>query len=75
VVASGIGRERRAMMQVLDAFYRNAVVYLIVVAVLAGLTIYIGLTSVGAFLVMLFGMLMILWDAHTDDHIPEAPSL
>jgi hypothetical protein len=63
------------MLQLLDAFYRNAVVYLILVAVLAGLCVYIGLTTVGAFLVMLLGMLMILWDAHTDPHIPEAPSL
>ena len=63
------------MMQALDTFYRNAVVFLLVVAVLAGLTIYIGLTTVGAFLVMLFGLMMILWDAHTDPHIPEAPSL
>ena len=63
------------MMQALDTFYRNAVVFLLVVAVLAGLTIYLGLTTVGAFLVMLFGLMMILWDAHTDPHIPEAPSL
>ena len=63
------------MMHALDTFYRNAVVFLLVVAVLAGLTIYLGLTTVGAFLVMLFGLMMILWDAHTDPHIPEAPSL
>ena len=42
---------------------------------LAGRTIYLGFTTVGAFLVMLFGLMMILWDAHTDPHIPEAPSL
>jgi hypothetical protein len=69
------GKEKRRMMQVLNAFYRNAVVTLIAVAVLAALTIYIGMTTVGAFLVMLFGMLIILWDAHTDPHIPEAPAL
>jgi predicted PurR-regulated permease PerM len=69
------GKEKRRMMQVLNAFYRNAVVTLIAVAVLAALTVYIGMTTVGAFLVMLFGMLIILWDAHTDPHIPEAPSL
>ena len=63
------------MMHALDTFYRNAVVFLLVVAVLAGLTIYLGLTTVGAFLVMLFGLMMILWDAHTDPHIPEAPTL
>jgi hypothetical protein len=76
VVACRIGKEKRRMiMQTLDRFYRNAVVVLIVVAVLAALFIYIGMTTVGAFLTMLFGMLMILWDAHTDPHIPEAPSI
>jgi hypothetical protein len=76
VVASHIGKEKRRMiMQTLDHFYRNAVVVLVVVAVLAALFIYIGMTTVGAFLIMVFGMLMILWDAHTDPHIPEAPSI
>jgi len=63
------------MTQALETFYRNAVVFLLVVAVLAGGTIYMGFTTVGAFLVMLLGLMMILWDAHTDPHIPEAPSL
>ena len=63
------------MMQALDVFYRNAVVVLFAVAVLAALCVYIGQTTAGAFLIMLLGMLIVLWDAHTDDHIPEAPSL
>ena len=63
------------MMQVLDAFYRNPVVYLIAVAVLAALAVFIGMTTVAAFLFMLLGLMMILWDAHTDDHIPPAPTL
>ncbi len=63
------------MSRVLDAFYRNAVVCLVVVAALAALSVYIGMTSVGAFLFMLLGMLIVLWDAHTDSHIPPAPSL
>ena len=63
------------MMQTLDAFYRNAVVCLVVVAVLAALCIYIGQTTAGAFLFMVLGMMIVLWDAHTDPHIPEAPSI
>ena len=70
-----IRREEHPMLQALEVFYRNAVVYLIAVAVLAALCVYIGQSSVAAFLFMLRGMLMILWDAHTDDHIPPAPSL
>jgi Na+/alanine symporter len=64
-----------SLSQVLDAFTKNAVLYLIIVAVLAGLSIWMGLTTIGAFLVMVLGMMMILWDAHTDPHIPEAPTL
>ena len=45
------------------------------VAALAGLAIYIGHTTVAAFLFMLLGMMLVLWDAHTDSHIPPAPSL
>ena len=30
---------------------------------------------VTAFAFMLLGLLIVLWDAHTDPHIPEAPSL
>ena len=63
------------MMQVLDAFYRNPVVYLVVVAALGALCVYIGQTTAGAFLFMLFGMMIVLWDAHTDSHIPPAPTL
>lgn len=63
------------MGQVLEAFYRNAVVYLLVVAVLGALFIYIGQTTVAAFLFMLLGLLIVLWDAHTDPHIPPAPSI
>lgn len=63
------------MMQALDVFYRNAVVFLVVVAALAALCIYIGQTTVGAFLFMVLGMMIVLWDAHTDPHIPEAPSI
>jgi hypothetical protein len=43
--------------------------------VLAALAVYIGQTTVGAFLFMLFGLLIVLWDAHTDPHVPPAPSL
>ncbi len=63
------------MTRALDAFYSNAVVYLAGVAALAALCVYIGQTTIGAFLFMLLGMLIILWDAHTDPHIPPAPSL
>ncbi len=63
------------MMQVLDAFYRNPVVYLVVVAALGALCVFIGQTTVAAFLFMLLGMMIVLWDAHTDSHIPPAPTL
>ena len=63
------------MGQIFDAFYRNPVVYLIVVAVLGALCVYIGQTTVAAFLFMVLGMMIVLWDAHTDSHIPPAPSL
>ena len=63
------------MGQAMEVFYRNAVVCLIAVAVLGGLAVYIGQTTVGAFLFMLLGMMMIIWDAHTDSHIPPAPTL
>ena len=62
------------MNKVLDAYYRNPIVYLAVVA-LGALCIWLGLSTPGAFLFMLLGMLIVLWDAHTDSHIPEAPSL
>ena len=63
------------MSQVFDAFYRNPVVYLIAVAAIGALCIYIGQTTVAAFLFMLLGLLIVLWDAHTDSHIPPAPTL
>jgi hypothetical protein len=63
------------MGQIFETFYRNAVVCLVAVAVLAALAVYIGQTTVGAFLFMLFGLLIVLWDAHTDPHVPPAPSL
>ena len=63
------------MNQALEFFYRNAVVCLAVVAVLAALCVYIGQATPGAFLFMLLGLLTILWDAHTDPHIPPAPTL
>jgi hypothetical protein len=63
------------MGQILEAFYRNTVVWLAAVAVLAALCIYIGQTTAGAFLFMLLGIMTVLWDAHTDPHIPPAPSL
>ena len=63
------------MGQALEFFYRNAVVTLAVVAALAALCAYIGQTTVSAFLFMLLGLLIVLWDAHTDPHIPPAPSL
>ena len=63
------------MGKALDAYYRNPIVYLAVMAALGALCIWIGLNTPGAFLFMLLGMLIVLWDAHTDSHIPEAPSL
>ncbi len=63
------------MGQVLDRFYRNAVVWLAVVALLGAACVYIGQTTIGAFLFMLLGLLIVLWDAHTDPHVPPAPSL
>lgn len=63
------------MSRILNAFYANAVVYLAAVAVVGALCLYIGQTSAGAFLFMLLGLMIVLWDAHTDPHIPEAPSL
>lgn len=62
-------------MRALDAFYANAVVWLVAVAALGALCLYFGLGTVGAFLFMLLGLLIVLWDAHTDPHIPEAPSI
>ncbi len=63
------------MRQALDTFYSNAVVILVVVAALGALFVYLELGTVAAFLFMVLGMLMILWDAHTDPHIPPAPTL
>jgi hypothetical protein len=63
------------MGKVLDAFYRNPIVYLAVVAALGALCLWLGLGTPGAFLFMLLGLLIVLWDAHTDPHIPEAPSI
>lgn len=63
------------MGRALDVFYGNAVVYLIAVAALGALCLFVGMTTVGAFLFMLLGLLIVLWDAHTDPHIPEAPSI
>ena len=63
------------MGKALDAFYSNAVVYLAGVAVLAALAVLIGQGTVAAFLFMVLGMLIILWDAHTDPHIPPAPTI
>ena len=51
------------MGRVLDAFYSKPVVYLVAIAVLAALCVYIGQTTIGAFLFMLFGLLIVLWDA------------
>ena len=63
------------MGRILNAFYANAVVYLVVITALASLCLYIGQGTAGAFLFMVLGMLIVLWDAHTDPHIPEAPTL
>ena len=63
------------MSQAMDFFFRNAVACLIAVAVLAGLCAYIGQATPAAFLFMVLGMGMIIWDAHTDPHIPPAPTL
>lgn len=63
------------MGKALDAFYSNAVVYLVVIAALGAVFVYIGQGTLGAFAFMLLGLLIVLWDAHTDPHIPPAPSL
>lgn len=63
------------MRRVMDTFYANAIVAIVAAAVLGALCIYIGQKTVGAFLFMVLGMMIVLWDAHTDPHIPEAPSL
>ena len=63
------------MMKALDAFYANAIVFLVVIAVPGALALYLEWSTAGAFLFMLLGMLIVLWDAHTDPHIPEAPSI
>lgn len=63
------------MTRLLDAFHANTVVVLIVVAVLGGLSWFLGLKTPAAFLFMLLGLMIVLWDAHTDDHLPAAPSL
>jgi hypothetical protein len=44
-------------------------------AALGALCIFIGQTTAAAFLFMLLGLMIVLWDAHTDPHIPEAPTL
>ena len=59
----------------LDAFYSNAVVYLVVIAAVGAVLAYIGQGTLAAFAFMLLGLLIVLWDAHTDPHIPEAPSI
>ena len=63
------------MMRVLDVFYSNPLVYMAGVAVLAALCGWLGITTRGAFLFMVLGMMIVLYDAHTDSHIPPAPSL
>ena len=63
------------MGQIMEAFYRNSIVYLLGVAALGALCVYIGQGTPAAFLFMLFGLLIVLWDAHTDPHIPPAPSI
>lgn len=63
------------MGQIFETFYGNAVVCLIAVAALGALCVYIGQTTAAAFLFMLLGLMVVLWDAHTDPRIPPAPSL
>lgn len=63
------------MTRVLDTFYANAVIAIVATAVLGALCVLIGLKTIAAFLFMILGMMIVLWDAHTDPHIPEAPSL
>jgi hypothetical protein len=68
-------QEERSMDRALNAFYSNAVVYMVAVAALGALCAYIGQTTITAFLFMVLGMMMVLWDAHNDPHVPPAPSL
>jgi hypothetical protein len=75
MVASRGRKETRRMGQIMDAFYRNPVIYLLGAAALGALCIFIGQTTAAAFLFMLLGLMIVLWDAHTDPHIPEAPTL
>lgn len=63
------------MGKVFDAFYGNPVVYMAIAAALGALCAYIGQGTIAAFLFMLLGLMIVLWDAHTDPHIPEAPSI
>ena len=63
------------MGQIMETFYRSAVVFMAAAAALGALCIYIGQTTAGAFLFMLLGLMIVLRDAHTDPHIPPAPSL
>ena len=63
------------MGKALDAYYSNAVVYLVVIAAVGAVLAYIGQGTLAAFAFMLLGLLIVLWDAHTDPHIPEAPSI
>lgn len=63
------------MGKALDAFYGNAIVYLVVIAAVGAVLAYIGQGTLAAFAFMLLGLLIVLWDAHTDPHIPEAPSI
>ena len=63
------------MGKVLDAFYGNAAIYMAVVAAIGALCVYLGQGSAGAFLFMLLGLMIVLWDAHTDPGIPAAPTI
>ncbi len=63
------------MAQIMETFYRSAVVFMAVAAVLGALCVYIGQTTAGSFLFMVLGLMIVLWDAHTDPHIPPAPSI
>ena len=63
------------MGNIMAAFYRNPVPIMVVFALVGALAIYIGQGSLAALVFMVLGLLIVLWDAHNDPHIPEAPTI
>jgi hypothetical protein len=63
------------MSTVMAAFYRNPIPIMVVLALCGALAVYLAQGSVAAVVFMVLGLLIVLWDAHTDPHIPEAPTI